>query len=196
MISAVIVASSRTTSQENTNLYLHHMQMYLDGLCELFPQYRFLPNQHMALLAEYLQFYSPVHSWWTFPFERLIGMLQHILNNFQYGEFHLHISFRFLDFFFRATGRNPFYHLHKVCQPSHAWHLNGMALNLLLLYLYLGYSSFSYLSKSMLTASAGMLSFSSIACRINISLFLLYFSFIIMKHSQIPNILKYQLMSY
>ena len=45
----------------------------------------------------------------------------------------------------------------------------------------------------MLTASAGMLSFSSIACRINISLFLLYFSFINYnetfsntKHSQIP----------
>ena len=151
----------------------------------------------MALhLAEYLQFYGPIHSWWTFSFERLIGMLQHIPNNFQDGEFHLHISFRFLDFFFRATGRNPFYHLHEVCQPSHAWRLNGMALNLLLLYLYLGYSSFSYLSKSMLTASAGMLSFSSIACRINISLFLLYFFFIIMKHSQIPNILKYQLMSY
>ena len=27
-------------------------------------------------------------------------MLQHIPNNFQDGEFHLHISFHFLDFFF------------------------------------------------------------------------------------------------
>jgi hypothetical protein len=90
LISAVIVASSRTTSQENTDLYLHHMQMYLNGLRELFPRYKFLPNQHMALhLAEYLQLYGPVHSWWTFPFERLIGMLQHIPNNFQDGEFHL-----------------------------------------------------------------------------------------------------------
>lgn len=92
LISAVIIASSRTTSQEKADLYLHHMQMYLNGLRELFPRYRFLPNQHMALhLAEYLRFYGPVHSWWTFPFERLIGMLQHIPNNFQDGEFHLHI---------------------------------------------------------------------------------------------------------
>jgi hypothetical protein len=42
----------------------------------------------MALhLAEYLRLYGPVHSWWTFPFERLIGMLQRIPNNFQNGQF-------------------------------------------------------------------------------------------------------------
>ena len=88
LISAVTIASSRTISQEKANLYLHHMQSYLKGLRELFPQYRFLPNQHMALhLAEYLQLYGPVHSWWTFPFERLIGMLQRIPNNFQDGIF-------------------------------------------------------------------------------------------------------------
>ena len=90
LISAVIIASSRTTSWEKADLYLHHMQNYLKGLRELFPQYRFLPNQHMALhLAEYLKFYGPVHSWWTFPFERLIGMLQRIPNNFQNGQFFL-----------------------------------------------------------------------------------------------------------
>jgi hypothetical protein len=88
LISAVVIASSRTTSREKADLYLHHMQNYLKGLRELFPRYRFLPNQHMALhLAEYLQLYGPVHSWWTFPFERLIGMLQRIPNNFQNGRF-------------------------------------------------------------------------------------------------------------
>jgi len=92
LISAVIIASSRTTSQENADLYLHHMQNYLKGLRELFPRYNFLPNQHMALhLAEYLQLYGPVHSWWTFPFERLIGMLQRIPNNFQNGMLFLFI---------------------------------------------------------------------------------------------------------
>jgi hypothetical protein len=123
LISAVIVASSRTTSQEKADLYLHHMQTYLNGLCKLFPQYRFLPNQHMALhLAEYLRFYGPVHSWWTFPFERLIGMLQRIPNNFQDGKFHLHISLTIMTFIFsRATGRNHFYHLHEVCQPSSSY---------------------------------------------------------------------------
>ena len=123
LISAVILASSRTTSQENADLYLRHIQMYLNGLRELFPRYKFLPNQHMALhLAEYLQLYGPVHSWWTFPFERLIGMLQHIPNNFQDGEFHFRISFGYFDIFPpRATGRNYFYHLHKVCQSSSSY---------------------------------------------------------------------------
>jgi hypothetical protein len=84
LTSAVIIASSRTTSQVNADLYLHHMQTYLAGLRELFPLYRFLPNHHMALhLPEYLRLYGPVHSWWTFPFECLIGMLQRIPNNFQ-----------------------------------------------------------------------------------------------------------------
>jgi len=88
LISAVVIASSRTTSHEKADLYLHHMQNYLKGLRELFPHYRFLPNQHMALhLAEYLQLYGLVHSWWTFPFERLIGMLQRIPTNFQIGQF-------------------------------------------------------------------------------------------------------------
>ena len=128
LISAVIAASSRTISQEKADLYLHHMQTYLNGLRELFPQYKFLPNQHMALhLAEYLRFYGPVHSWWTFPFERLIGMLQHIPNNFQDGESHLHISLTIMTFIFsRATGRNHFYHLHEVCQSSSSYAKRGL----------------------------------------------------------------------
>ena len=86
LISAVVIASSRTTSREKANFYLHYMQDYLKGLQELFPRYWFLPNQHMALhLAEYLKLYGPVHFWRTFPFECLIGMLQHIPNNFQNG---------------------------------------------------------------------------------------------------------------
>jgi hypothetical protein len=123
LMSAVIVASSWTASQEKADLYLHHMQTYLNGLRELFPQYRFLPNQHMALhLAEYLRFYGPVHSWWTFPFERLIGMLQRIPNNFQDGEFHLYIPLIIVTFIFsRAARRNYFYHLYEVCQPSSSY---------------------------------------------------------------------------
>ncbi|KAF8801722.1 hypothetical protein BYT27DRAFT_7114366 [Phlegmacium glaucopus] len=37
LISAVVIASSWTTSQEKADLYLHHMQAYLNGLHELFP---------------------------------------------------------------------------------------------------------------------------------------------------------------
>ena len=88
LVSAVIVASSRTTSREKANLYFYHMTNYVTGLRELFPRYKFCPNHHMALhLGEYLRFYGPIYSWWAFPFERLIGMLQRIPNNFQNGMF-------------------------------------------------------------------------------------------------------------
>ena len=88
LISAIIIASSRTTSREKANLYFYHMTNYVKGLRELFPRYKLRPNHHMALhLGEYLHFYGPIYSWWAFPFERLIGMLQRIPNNFQNGIF-------------------------------------------------------------------------------------------------------------
>ena len=64
------------------------MHSYLSGLKELFPEYSLHPNHHMALhLRDYLLLYGPVHSWWTFPFERLIGILQRISTNYKIGRF-------------------------------------------------------------------------------------------------------------
>ncbi len=77
LISAVIIASSRTTSSAKADLYLQHMQAYINGIQELIPDYQFRPNHHMSLhISEYLRYFGPVQSWWTFPFERLIGFLQ------------------------------------------------------------------------------------------------------------------------
>ena len=77
LLSAVSIASSRVMSVAAADLYTQHIQSYLSGLKNLFPDYSFRPNHHMALhLREYLVFYGPVHAWWTFSFERMIGMLQ------------------------------------------------------------------------------------------------------------------------
>lgn len=58
----------------------------MEGIKQLFPQYQIHANHHMALhLYEYLCQFSPVHRWWTFPFERLIGMLERIPMNFKIG---------------------------------------------------------------------------------------------------------------
>jgi hypothetical protein len=79
LLSAVIIASSQTTGQPRATSYLQHMQAYLSGIQELFPEYKFHPNHHMSLhLHEYLMLFGPVHAWWTFPFERIIGLLQRI----------------------------------------------------------------------------------------------------------------------
>ena len=88
LISAVIIATSHKTSRKMAGLYLQHMQSYLQLMQELLPRYNFRPNHHMALhLAEYLCFFGPVHAWWTFPFERLIGMLERTPTNFKMGKF-------------------------------------------------------------------------------------------------------------
>jgi hypothetical protein len=87
LLSAVSIACSRTTSIKHADAYLQHMQSYLEGLKELFPDYKFRPNHHMSLhLYEYIRFYGPVHSWWTFPFERVIGILQRISINYKPGK--------------------------------------------------------------------------------------------------------------
>ena len=97
LISAIIVASSRTTSQEKADLYFYHMTSYVNGLRELLPCYKFRLNHHMALhLGEYQRFYGPIYSWWAFPFKKLIGMLQRIPNNFQNGMFR-HFYFIYLQ---------------------------------------------------------------------------------------------------
>ena len=86
LLSAVTVASSHSMSPALANSYLQHMQAYLAGLKTLFPEYKFYPNHHLALhLHQYLLLFGPVHAWWTFPFERMIGMLQRMPSNGKIG---------------------------------------------------------------------------------------------------------------
>lgn len=87
LLSAVIIASSRTSSAENANSYLRYMTDYLESIKRLFPAYKLRPNHHMAMhLHEILLLFGPVHAWWTFPFERLIGMLQRMPHNGKMGK--------------------------------------------------------------------------------------------------------------
>ncbi|TFK17549.1 hypothetical protein FA15DRAFT_604854, partial [Coprinopsis marcescibilis] len=79
---AISIVTGHSTSKSKAQLYLQHYQAYISRVKELYPDYAFHPNHHMAFhLAEYLEMYGPVHSWWTFPFERMIGMLQQIPTN-------------------------------------------------------------------------------------------------------------------
>ena len=88
LLSAVTVASSHSMSPALANSYLQHMQAYLAGLKEVFTEYGFHPNHHIALhLHQYLLRFGPVHGWWTFPFERMIGMLQCMPTNGKIGIF-------------------------------------------------------------------------------------------------------------
>jgi hypothetical protein len=108
LLSAVAIACSRVTSKKHAELYLNNMHSYLNGLKGLFPEYSFHPNHHMALhLRDYLLLYGPVHSWWTFPFERLIGILQRISTNYKIGRFS-NLFYSFILFLnFQANMRKP-----------------------------------------------------------------------------------------
>ncbi|PPQ96947.1 hypothetical protein CVT26_005966 [Gymnopilus dilepis] len=87
LVSAVIAATSRSLTRANPAEYHRHMSNYLTGLKELFPSYRLHPNHHMALhLDTFLRLFGPVHGWWTFPFERMIGAVQRMPHNGKIGE--------------------------------------------------------------------------------------------------------------
>ncbi|PBK83649.1 hypothetical protein ARMGADRAFT_944798, partial [Armillaria gallica] len=87
LVTAIIIATSYETSQENSEAYTHYMIQYRSGLRKLFADYHCHPNHHMALhIGEYLCMYGPVQGWWTFPFERAIGMLERISTNYKAGE--------------------------------------------------------------------------------------------------------------
>ena len=87
LISAIIIATSHTVTPTSATAYKQHMLDYINGLKRLFPDYRLHPNHHMALhIPEFLLLFGPVHSWWTFPFERLIGNLQRMPNNGKIGK--------------------------------------------------------------------------------------------------------------
>lgn len=50
-------------------------------------------NGHMAIhIGRFLQLFGPVWSWWTMPFERLIGQLQRIPHNHMFGQCRLYSS--------------------------------------------------------------------------------------------------------
>jgi len=87
LVSAVVIATSHTISASHANAYLGHMFDYMNGIKQLFPEYKLHPNHHMALhIHEYLLLFGPVHSWWTFPFERMIGALQRMPHNNKMGQ--------------------------------------------------------------------------------------------------------------
>jgi len=87
LAAAVFWATSRHTSPRHVERYMEHMIAYIRGILHLFPQHNLRPHHHNALhLGELLLRFGPVHGWWTFPFERLIGKLQKINSNSKPGK--------------------------------------------------------------------------------------------------------------
>ncbi|KIK20276.1 hypothetical protein PISMIDRAFT_106073 [Pisolithus microcarpus 441] len=74
-------------SVSRAKAYRTHIASYVGKLKALYPTCNVRPNHHAAFhIYDYLHLFGPVHSWWTFLFEHLIGILQRIPTNHKSGE--------------------------------------------------------------------------------------------------------------
>lgn len=88
LVQALCIACYRTTDSVRTQAMHSHLHKYLRDLPSVHSGATATTNHHMSLhLSKFMDLYGPVHSWWTYPFERLIGQLQHMPTNHKFGEF-------------------------------------------------------------------------------------------------------------
>ncbi|KAG2050197.1 hypothetical protein BDR06DRAFT_984109 [Suillus hirtellus] len=67
--------------------YRLHITAYVRKLQTIHPTFSVQPNYHASFhIYDYLLLFGPAHSWWSFPFECLIGIIQHISINHKFGE--------------------------------------------------------------------------------------------------------------
>jgi hypothetical protein len=87
LLSAVHLACLQTTTKASREAYLNCIKQYVKDLPDIHPHFRLRPNYHMAIhIYEFLGLFGPVLSWWSFPFENIIGILQRLPNNHKIGE--------------------------------------------------------------------------------------------------------------
>lgn len=86
LVSAVSIACLRTMTEAHMSTYHRCMAMWVSGLQKIYPGRNNRMNGHMALhIYDFLRLFRPVHSWWCFPFERLIGQLRRLPTNHMFG---------------------------------------------------------------------------------------------------------------
>jgi hypothetical protein len=89
LFQAVTILCRHATSPERATAYREYMKEWVDGLYTCYPHTRFhpkRPNLHIAFhLYDFMLLWGPVFSWWAFPVERLIGVLQKFKSNGRLG---------------------------------------------------------------------------------------------------------------
>jgi hypothetical protein len=102
LVCAVLVAGSHYMTLAKAQRYRDCIQAYVANLPRFYPHLDPRINQHMAFhVYDFLLLYGPIRSWWCFPFERLIGVLQNLPSNHNLGLSLslMHISTKTLIFF-------------------------------------------------------------------------------------------------
>ena len=86
LLEAIQHATSNKVSQLEADNYLRSLQLYIGGLRKMFPNMRLRPTLHCALhLQQFFPRYGPVIGWWTFPFERMIRVMQNVNHSHRIG---------------------------------------------------------------------------------------------------------------
>ena len=110
LVSAVYLSCAQTTSVDHAKAYQNSIASYVGKLKECFPHFDLRPNHHASIhIYDYLMLFGPVRSWWTFPFERLIGFLQRLPSNHKTGVLHVIVFFFWLhiaEFLFLGELKN------------------------------------------------------------------------------------------
>lgn len=85
LFQAINLVCRSTMNEERMSKYLSFMKRWVGGSRDLYPhveKHKARPNIHASLhVADFLYLYGPVMSWWCFPFEHLIGVLQKVKTN-------------------------------------------------------------------------------------------------------------------
>lgn len=88
LVSAVSIACMRTMTETRMTAYREQLAAWSSNLKVLHPESSHRVNGHMAFhIYDFLRLFGPVHSWWCFPFERLIGQLQRLPHNHKQSMF-------------------------------------------------------------------------------------------------------------
>lgn len=88
LVVAILTACKRTMTRARMETYRSNMTSWVNDLSVLYPDIKPRVNGHMALhIYDFMELFGPVHSWWCFPFERLIGQIQRQPSNHKFGAF-------------------------------------------------------------------------------------------------------------
>jgi hypothetical protein len=88
LVCAVLLACKRATTARRMHRFRMYLSKYIRELGVLFPGLEHESIHHMAFhIYDFLELFGPVHSWWCFPFERLIGQLQKLPTNHKFGKY-------------------------------------------------------------------------------------------------------------
>ncbi len=83
---AMRYATSHVITKVHVDQYKKYMVEYLKALREIDPLSNLHPNHHEALhIPDFLEYFGPMHGWWMFVYERMIGLLQNMNTNYKIG---------------------------------------------------------------------------------------------------------------